>query len=111
MLSVSSVHYLDLLEAVTSRWLLNELRLAVLKLTTANLVIVVRRAKAKAFVLGAGAHAYVRTRRSRATAAATLSTAHGGSQSAPGTQVVSTRAPGTEQSSHSGRDCVPSTGR
>ena len=48
----SSVHDLDLLKTATSRWLLNDLRLAVLELTAANLVKVVGRAEAKALVRG-----------------------------------------------------------
>ena len=50
MLAVSSVHDLDLLETATSRWLLDDLRLAVLELTTAHLVVVVGCAEASALV-------------------------------------------------------------
>ena len=50
--AVSSVHDLDLLKTATSRWLLNDLRLAVLELTAANLVKVVGRAEVKALVRG-----------------------------------------------------------
>ena len=47
---MSSVHDLDLLETATSRWLLDDLRLAVLELTTAHLVVVVGCAEASALV-------------------------------------------------------------
>ena len=50
VLAVSSVHDLDLLETATSRWLLDDLRLAVLELTTAHLVVVVGCAEASALV-------------------------------------------------------------
>ena len=48
---MSSVHDLDLLETATSRWLLDDLRLAVLELTTAHLVVVVLLGRAEASAL------------------------------------------------------------